>query len=107
VLSLAIVAIALIPTRGAAVAQAPADFAHVEGIFKARCLPCHSATPTQPGFMAPPKGIEFDTAERIIENVARTQPQLLARSMPPGNLTGMTEEERALVLSWIDHGAHR
>jgi uncharacterized membrane protein len=27
--------------------------------------------------------------------------------MPPGNLTGMTEEERALVLSWIDHGAHR
>jgi uncharacterized membrane protein len=27
------------------------------------------------------------------------------RTMPPGNRTGMTEEERALLRRWIDGGA--
>jgi uncharacterized membrane protein len=29
--------------------------------------------------------------------------QLASRAMPLGNLTGMTEDERAAVLTWIDH----
>jgi uncharacterized membrane protein len=36
-----------------------------------------------------------------------TEQQLRSRAMPLGNLTGMTEEERAAVLAWIEHGARR
>lgn len=106
VLSVIIVALSLVPAGSSQVSAAPDDFARVESIVRARCAPCHSATPTQPGFMSPPKGIELDTLQRIIDNAPRTQPLLESRTMPPGNLTGMTEEERALVLSWIGHGAH-
>lgn len=105
VLSVIIVALSLVPAGSSQVSAAPDDFARVESIVRARCAPCHSATPTQPGFMSPPKGIELDTPQRIIDNAPRTQPLLESRIMPPGNLTGMTEEERALVLSWIGHGA--
>lgn len=107
VLILLIVAISLVPTRSSHVAKAPEDFTRVESIFRARCASCHSATPTQPGFVTAPKGIELDTAQHIIDYAYRTQPLLVSHTMPPGNLTGMTEEERALVLSWIEHGAHR
>ena len=106
-LSVIIVAISQVPARSSHVTVIPQDFARVESILKARCTPCHSASPTHPGFMAPPKGIEFDTPQHIIDNVPRIQPPLATHTMPPGNLTGMTEEERELVLSWIDHGAHR
>jgi uncharacterized membrane protein len=107
VLTLAIVAISLAPARSSHVVAAPDDFARIENIFRTRCVPCHSHTPTQPGFPAAPKGVELDTPQHIIDNAVRTQPLLVTRTMPPGNLTGMTEEERALVLAWIDQGAHR
>ncbi|HEY0685934.1 MAG TPA: urate hydroxylase PuuD [Steroidobacter sp.] len=107
VLSIVIVAISLVPARGSPGNVAPANFAQIESIVKARCVPCHSAVPTQPGFMSPPKGIELDTPQHIIDNALRTQPLLISHTMPPGNLTGMTEEERAALLTWIDHGAHR
>jgi uncharacterized membrane protein len=107
VLSVLIVAISLVPASSSRGNVAPADFAHIESIFKARCVPCHSAAPTQPGFMSPPKGIELDTPQHIIDNALRTQPLLISHTMPPGNLTGMTEQERAAILTWIDHGAHR
>jgi uncharacterized membrane protein len=106
-LSVIIVAISQVPARSSHVTVTPEDFTRVESIFRARCTPCHSASPTQPGFMTPPKGIEFDTPQHIIDNVPRIQPPLVTHTMPPGNLTGMTEEERELVLSWIHHGAHR
>lgn len=106
VLSVIIVALSLVPASSSQVGAAPDDFARIESIVLARCAPCHSASPTQPGFISPPKGVELDTPQRIIDNAPRTQPLLESRTMPPGNLTGMTEEERALVLSWIGHGAH-
>lgn len=106
VLSLTIVALSLVPARSSQVNAAPGDFARVESIVRARCVPCHSAMPTQPGFISPPKGIELDSPQHIIDNALRTQPLLESHIMPPGNLTGMTEQERALVLSWIGHGAH-
>jgi uncharacterized membrane protein len=107
VLTLAIVAVSLVPARSSHVAAAPDDFTVIEAIFRERCAPCHSSTPTQPGIPAAPMGVELDTPQHIIDNASRTQPLLITRTMPPGNLTGMTEEERATVLSWIDHGAHR
>lgn len=106
-LSVLIVAISLVPASSSRGNAASTDFAQIESIFEARCVPCHSAAPTQPGFMSPPKGIELDTPQHIIDNALRTQPLLISHTMPPGNLTGMTEQERAAILTWIEHGAHR
>jgi uncharacterized membrane protein len=106
VLSLAIVAVALMPARGPQVAEARVnDFAQIESIFQQRCVPCHAAVPTYPGFVAAPNGVLLDSREHIVARLPQTKQQLLAHTMPIGNLTAMTDEERATVLAWIDHGA--
>ena len=33
--------------------------------------------------------------------------QLATRAMPLGNITGMTEEERAVMLTWLQNGSPR
>ena len=71
----------------------------------ARCAPCHSATPTQPGFAEAPKGLVLDTPQDILTHVAVIAPQVAARAMPIGNLTGMTDPERTQLLDWIQRGA--
>ena len=109
VLMLAIIAFALTPARTATSAQVagPGQFERVASILKVRCQPCHSATPSQPGFNTPPGGVMLDTEEHVYARLVQTQQQLAARTMPIGNLTGMTEEERSTVLAWIEHGAPR
>jgi uncharacterized membrane protein len=82
-----------------------AQFAAVQSIVAQRCTPCHSAAPTQPGFPAAPKGILLDTPEGILTHTALMAPQIESRAMPIGNLTGMTDPERAQLLDWIRHGA--
>jgi uncharacterized membrane protein len=80
------------------------EFAHVQHIVQQRCATCHTATPTQPGFVAPPKGVELDTPEKILIHVAAMQQQLTTRAMPVGNLTGLTDDERAELLDWMQRG---
>jgi uncharacterized membrane protein len=107
VASLALVAIALAPARSSQTTATTGDFAHVAQIFRARCQPCHAGAPTQPGFAAPPNGVALETREQILAHLPQTRQHLLARTMPLGNLTSMSEDERAYVLAWIDHGAQR
>jgi len=66
---------------------------------------CHAEKPTQPGFSAAPKGVMLDTPQRILVQTAQMRQQLAARTMPIGNLTQMTDDERAQVIAWIDAGA--
>jgi uncharacterized membrane protein len=40
-----------------------------------------------------------------LAHLPEVQQQLSARTMPLGNLTAMTDEERATMLMWIGHGA--
>jgi uncharacterized membrane protein len=83
------------------------EFQRVQLIFKHRCVSCHSARPTQPGFIAAPSGVLLDTPERILVRLPQIHQQVFARTMPVGNLTGLTEEERAQMLAWIERGAPR
>jgi uncharacterized membrane protein len=104
------VAFALAPSRSSGTADAlvlndAQRFARVRTIVGQRCASCHSSAPTQPGFTAAPKGVAFDQPEHIFAYTAQIQQQVAARVMPLGNLTGMTEEERAELLAWIQHGA--
>jgi uncharacterized membrane protein len=60
-----------------------------------------------PGFNAPPNGIVLQSIDQVMAHLPQVQQQLTMRTMPLGNLTGMTEDERATVLMWIGHGARR
>ena len=72
-------------------------------IVQARCLACHSATPSQPGFTSPPKGLVFDTEAQIVASAALIRRVAVDTvAMPPGNLTQMTDEERAKLRAWLD-----
>jgi uncharacterized membrane protein len=112
VLTLAAVVFALAPSLNVKPASArgaePAvDRARVQLIVEQRCVPCHSASPTEPGFSAPPNGIVLQSIDQVLAHLPQVQQQLAMRTMPLGNLTGMTDDERATVLMWIGHSAWR
>jgi uncharacterized membrane protein len=49
----------------------------------------------------PPGGIMLDTPERIAQLAQKIHQQtVLAKVMPPGNVTGITDDERAIIAAW-------
>jgi uncharacterized membrane protein len=91
---------------GSASTAPPGDIVQVQSIVEQRCVPCHSAHPSsQFGFNAPPNGIVLETLDQLRAHLPEVQKQVSLRTMPLGNLTGMTDAERATVLMWIGHGA--
>lgn len=99
---------------GVAVAIAPkiADsgggrvtFANVQDVLKERCLQCHASQPTQPGFAQPPKGVLLETPEQVAANAPKIAETVGNKYMPIGNLTQMTDDERALIATWFAQGA--
>ena len=98
-----LLAIAIAPEKPKAAAY---TFADVQTIVATRCATCHAAKPTQPGFNDPPKGFVLDTPALIVANAQKINEQsVLSRVMPIGNLTGMTDAERATLGAWIAAGA--
>jgi len=98
-------AVAIAPRPSSGSAQ-PVSFAQAQAVIARRCVPCHSATPTQAGFSAPPNGVTFESSESITGRAAQIyQRAVVAKDMPLGNLTAMTEEERALLGAWFEQGA--
>jgi len=96
------------PDAGAAAfaGRSPVTFADANAIFQRRCVTCHSVHPTNPAFTAPPSGIVLEDPARI----HALAPRILVRAvttktMPLGNLTGMTDDERQTLGAWIAQGA--
>jgi len=104
---LAITAVAIAPRPPAPAADAPVvTFATVRPIVAQRCAVCHAAHPTRPGFAIAPAGVLLDTPERIAANAQRIRMQAVdAKAMPLGNVTDMTDAERATLGAWISQGA--
>jgi len=108
VVTLIAVAALIAPVQGPASADSgAAQAARVALIVKERCAPCHAATPTQAGFLAAPKGVLLETPEQMKLQAPRILEQTSTRAMPLGNLTGMTDEERAAVVDWAGRAATR
>ena len=73
----------------------------VQVVVAQRCLPCHAEHPVLGGFAAPPKGLVLDRPEAIEAARDKIRVQVVqTKAMPLGNLTGMTDEERALIARW-------
>ncbi|MBI4510968.1 MAG: urate hydroxylase PuuD [Deltaproteobacteria bacterium] len=85
---------------------ATVSFSKVSWVISQRCVPCHSAVPTDKAFPVAPSGVMFDSPDQVRRMAARIKDRaLINRTMPLSNRTGMTEEERALLGRWVDQGA--
>lgn len=73
----------------------------VRPVIQSRCTTCHSAAPTHLAFQSAPVGVMLDTDEQILAEAARIYQQtVILRAMPIGNLTAMSDAERALIDAW-------
>jgi uncharacterized membrane protein len=78
------------------------SFDEVKQVIDQRCLVCHAEKPLFPGIAEAPKGFKLDTPERIRAQQALIYQQtVLTRAMPPGNVSQMTDAERAVLDRWV------
>ncbi len=86
-------------------AGAPAvSFERVRQIIGARCLQCHATHPTL--MPVPGKNVVLDTDPQIAAHAQMIYQQaVLQKSMPLGNITAITDEERAAIGTWFTAGA--
>jgi uncharacterized membrane protein len=81
-------------------------FERVRAIIGERCSNCHASTPTFPGLAQPPAGVVLTAPDGILKNAQRIYQQtIVTRMMPLGNVTHMTEQERAVIAAWVAAGA--
>jgi uncharacterized membrane protein len=71
-------------------------------IIATHCQVCHSKTPTHPAFNAPPAGILMDDHAVILKAKDQMLTAVNTNYMPLANLTGMTDEERAQLVIWLE-----
>ena len=89
---------ASLPLTGEAAAIG-SDSASVLAITQQRCAACHATRPTL--MASAPKGAVFETVEQIETHAALLHRQVIElKVMPPGNVTGLTDAERAAIHKW-------
>ncbi len=78
-------------------------FPAVRDTVLGRCSMCHAAEPSYEGLYHAPKNVMLES-DAAIANQAREIYLQAGRShaMPPGNVTGITAEERALIVAWFE-----
>lgn len=76
------------------------SYSQVQPILAQRCVACHATKNTHPAFPVAPKGVLLENEEQARKQAALIAVQVASKAMPLGNLTQMTEEERALVVNW-------
>lgn len=110
VAALAVVAVMIAPQPRPAVAKAEGEaaaavsFAKVQEVMNARCVQCHAEQPKMMPTAA--KGIKLETPEEIKAHAQLIYQQAVQqKAMPLGNVTQITDDERALLGQWFEGGA--
>ena len=89
------IAVWLRPEPSAPAQPGAVSIAEVQSVIAQRCAPCHSGA-------SAPLGIQLETPEQIEARASDIERMAVqTRTMPPGNTTGMTEDERDLLAAWI------
>lgn len=74
----------------------------VQAIAVKHCTMCHAVKPTHAGFKEAPKGVALETLDELRRYASQIEAQAVRnKSMPLGNETGMTDEDRAKLGAWI------
>ena len=90
-------------TERTAALEAHPLFERASAIVQGRCAMCHALEPTWQGLIAPPKGVVLQTPDEIARQASEVYLQAArSRAMPPANLSGMTDEERAVLRAWFE-----
>ena len=64
---------------------------------------CHAAEPAWEGVRFTPKDVALETEAQIAERAREIYLQAgRSHAMPPGNVSAMTKEERALIVTWFE-----
>ena len=94
----------LAPARPALATAATAPtLAEIQPLITVRCTGCHAAAPTL--MPAAPAGVLLDTPAAIRANGPRILTQAVQlKAMPLGNITAMTDAERAKLAAWAAGG---
>ncbi len=103
--AIGMVVLAAVTLPASSTVPTPSDVSFDDGvaIIQTRCVACHSDTPTQPGFLVPPKDIVFDTSEQMTGQAALIRAMAVdTETMPLANITRMTQGERAALRAWLD-----
>ena len=88
-------------------AAGPAHFDDVVAIVSSRCSMCHAAEPAYPGIVTAPHAVRLDDPAEIYARYHQIGVQAaFSSAMPPGNVSEMTDAERATIAAWIEGGAH-
>ncbi|MCY1296136.1 Cytochrome c [compost metagenome] len=110
VAALGVVAVMIAPQPRPAVAKAAGEaaatvsFAKVQEVMNARCVQCHAEQPKMMPTAA--KGIKLETPEDIKAHAQLIYQQAVQqKAMPLGNVTQITDDERALLGQWFEGGA--
>jgi uncharacterized membrane protein len=76
--------------------------AQAYAILARRCTTCHSEHPSNPSFPEAPSGVKLDRPDLVALHAPRIQVRAVdTRTMPLGNLTGMTDAERDTLAAWL------
>ena len=89
--------------------EAAPAYADLKKILSKRCQTCHSEFPSQMEFSetGAPNGVKFDTAEQVKLYVPKIWIKAIEeKSMPPGNITNISDGERDTIAAWIKAGAN-
>jgi uncharacterized membrane protein len=82
---------------------ASAHFPAVRDTVLGRCSMCHAQEPSYEGIYHAPKGVMLDTDAGIAEHAREIYLQAgRSHAMPPGNVTQITDKERALLVAWFE-----
>ncbi|MEY4632539.1 MAG: hypothetical protein RIQ81_2659 [Pseudomonadota bacterium] len=94
------------PKKASGDGSPPPKFSEAWGIIQTRCTTCHSQNPTDDVFTVAPAGMMFDDPRTAQAFAARIKFRAVdSHTMPFGNKTNITEEERQILGRWVDAGA--
>jgi uncharacterized membrane protein len=83
----------------------PVAFNQVHPIIQHKCAVCHMPAPVYPGIATAPSGVLLHTPRDISQNAQRIYLQTaVLRVMPLGNVTQLSDEERAMIARWYADG---
>ena len=94
------------PPKDPGACNSKIEFSEVNAIIQTRCINCHSSSPTDDVYKAPPNGVMYDTPDDIAKKKELImQRVVITKTMPQNNKTNMTDKERDMIRCWIEQGA--
>ena len=86
-----------VPARGAGISDAEAL-----AIVQKHCVMCHAVKPAHESFQEAPKNTTLETIAELRKHAAAVYAQTVqTKTMPLGNQTAMTDEERSALGDWL------